>query len=121
MQKVNWIKIASIIMFCGVAAGAFGAHALKDKLSEYSLGIWNTATLYLFIHGLAILITGFFSRNDPEVASKLIGTQICFALGVLIFSGSLYALAVTDIKILGAITPIGGVLFLVGWLLMLKI
>ena len=108
-------------MFLGVAAGAFGAHALKSKLSDYSIGIWNSASLYLFIHGLAILVTGFLSKNDPDTASKLLLPQICFALGIVIFSGSLYALAVTDIKVLGAITPIGGVLFLVGWILMIRL
>ena len=113
-----WTKLFSSLLFIGVAAGAFGAHGLKDRLSEGSLAIWHTATLYLFIHALAGLFLSIISTLNVELQLKASATIVCFFVGILIFSGSLYALAISDIKILGAITPIGGVLFLVGWVLL---
>lgn len=99
-----------------VALGAFGAHALKDILSEYSTGIWHTAVQYQMFHATGILVIGIL------MSQKLIGNTtllkwagILMNGGIIFFSGSLYVLAVTGIKILGAITPIGGVLFLTAW------
>lgn len=103
-----------------VAFGAFGAHALKEILDEYSRGIWETAVQYQMFHATGLLIIGLL------MSSKLLGevkqlnlAGIFFNLGIVFFSGSLYVLAISGIKVLGAITPIGGVLFLAGWLLII--
>lgn len=103
-----------------VAFGAFGAHALKEILDEYSRGIWETAVQYQMFHATGLLIIGLL------MSSKLLGevkqlnlAGIFFNLGIVLFSGSLYVLAISGIKVLGAITPIGGVLFLAGWLLII--
>ncbi len=100
--------------------GAFGAHALKEILDEYSRGIWETAVQYQMFHATGLLIIGLL------MSSKLLGevkqlnlAGIFFNLGIVFFSGSLYVLAISGIKVLGAITPIGGVLFLAGWLLII--
>ena len=106
------------IFFCvlSVIMGAFGAHALKDRLSEYSMSIYDKAVLYQFFHAFAVLFVA--------VLNKVIDTQdfsisgILLIIGILLFSGSLFILAITDIKWLGAITPIGGTLFIIGWLIL---
>ena len=104
-------------MLAGVALGAFGAHALKTRLTAESLQIYHTAVLYHFIHGLAVFIVAFALVQAPENA-RLRMAGFAFCLGILIFSGSLYALSVTGLRGLGALTPIGGLLFLAGWALL---
>ncbi len=103
------VSIAAILGFTGVALGAFGAHGLKDVLAANgTLAIWQTAVLYHLVHAVASL---WVAERRPVV------TWI-WAAGVAVFSGSLYALALTNARWLGAITPIGGVLFLAGWALL---
>jgi len=107
---MNWTAIGSVCLGLAVILGAFGAHGLKDKLDPYSMGIYEKAVFYHFIHALGILI-----------ASQMQRTQwVCGLLffGILIFSGSLYALAISGVRILGAITPIGGVCFIAAWFLL---
>ncbi len=102
--------------FIGVVCGAFGAHALKARLSPELLAVWKTAVDYQFYHALALLLVGLLALQRP---SPMLGyAALCFALGVLVFSGSLYALALSGVRWLGAITPIGGLLFLFGWALL---
>lgn len=110
-----WLRIAGLTMFLGVALGAFGAHALKTKLDAYSLEIYKTAVLYHLIHGIGIFIVANLSTliND----SKIQWAGILFVAGIVLFSGSLYLLAVTGQKWLGAITPLGGLAFLAAWIL----
>ncbi|HBM79027.1 MAG TPA: DUF423 domain-containing protein [Verrucomicrobiales bacterium] len=104
------IRLGSALVFLGVALGAFGAHGLEAILEENQrVETWNTAVLYQLIHGMGLLFTGLF-RTPPR------GVWICFTLGILIFSGSLYVLALTNFTKLGMITPIGGLAFLLGWL-----
>lgn len=104
------LSIAAILGFLGVALGAFGAHGLKDLLTANgTTAIWLTAVQYHLIHAVAGL---WAADRRPRL------TWI-WAAGVVIFSGSLYLLALTNIRWLGAITPIGGVLFLVGWALLI--
>lgn len=104
-------------MFLAVALGAFGAHGLKNKLTTDMLAIYNTAVHYHMIHALGLIAAGI-------VAQWLAGSSMLnwagwsFFVGILFFSGSLYILSVTGIKWLGAITPIGGVAFLIGWLML---
>ena len=101
--------------FIAVALGAFGAHALEGVLSQYGEGIWDTAVQYQMFHAAAILVVGilgyiFGASKALKVAAWTMN------LGIVFFSGSLFVLALTEIKVLGAITPIGGVLFLTGWI-----
>lgn len=93
-----------------VALGAFGAHGLKDVLTRHgTAAIWETAVFYHFVHSIVLLILG--SRMP-----LLRGAWVCFLVGIFIFSGSLYLLAFTGVRWLGAITPVGGVSLILGWL-----
>lgn len=112
-----FLMLGSISGFLSVALGAFGAHALKEKLDEYSLGIFHTGVTYQTTHALALVLVALLLKWYAD-SSGLVWAGWCFVAGTLIFSGSLYTLAMTGIKVLGAITPIGGVLFLVGWALL---
>lgn len=104
------ISIAALLGFTGVALGAFGAHGLKDVLAANgTLAIWQTAVLYHLVHAVASL---WAAERKPVV------TWI-WAAGIAVFSGSLYMLALTNIRWIGAITPIGGILFLIGWAMLL--
>lgn len=94
----------------GVAAGAFGAHALRDLVPASDLAVWDTAVRYQLFHALALLLLGLSGGVRLHFAGVFI------ALGTVVFSGSLYLLVLTDTRWLGAITPIGGVLLIVGWL-----
>ena len=103
-----------------VGFGAFGAHALKDRLSEHYLAVWETAVQYQMFHAIALLAIGILS------SSALFGpsTQLSWAgylilAGIVIFSGSLYVLSLSGIGVLGAITPIGGVAFIAGWIMLI--
>ncbi|HET8883663.1 MAG TPA: DUF423 domain-containing protein [Solimonas sp.] len=109
-----WLTTGALYGFLGVAFGAFGAHALRARLSADMLAIWKTAVDYQFYHALALLLVGLWIAQQPARALNVAG--ICFALGILLFSGSLYALALSGVRVLGAITPFGGLLFLLGWL-----
>jgi uncharacterized membrane protein YgdD (TMEM256/DUF423 family) len=97
----------------GVALGAFGAHALKERLGANHT-VWETAVQYQFLHAVGLLFLGLAGPYLPAVAINRIG--LLFLVGVVLFSGSLYVLALTDIKILGAVTPLGGLCFLAGWI-----
>lgn len=113
MKKI--LVTGAILMALGVIIGAFGAHGLKDKLSEYGLAIFEKGSFYHFVHGLGMILLP--SLVSAGLISEGIGVRvgIVFGLGIVFFSFSLYALAITDIKWLGAITPIGGTLFIAGW------
>ncbi|MCK9503120.1 MAG: DUF423 domain-containing protein [Porticoccaceae bacterium] len=106
--------IAAILGFSGVALGAFGAHGLKAVVSPAMLEVWKTAVSYQMYHVAPILLLGLFPAVLGSKARCL--ASICFVAGVLIFSGSLYALVVFDIPLLGMVTPVGGGLLLLGWL-----
>ncbi len=110
------ISFASFFAFFAVILGAFGAHALKEKLILLgTTEAWETAVLYHFIHSLALFAFGLWgsSRSLPAFFHKAITWS--WSVGILLFSGSLYALALGGPKFLGPITPIGGLLFIVGW------
>ena len=108
-----WIVFGATYGLLGVALGAFGAHALRERLAPEMLRVWETAVQYQFWHALALLAVGALALRAPAPGVAWAGGG--FALGVLLFSGSLYALALSGIRVLGAITPIGGVALLVGW------
>ena len=115
------VLIGAVSGFVGVAAGAFGAHALATRLSPRMLEVWKTGAHYQLIHSVALLALGaWLASGGPGtgfVGSLAQSAGWAFALGILIFSGSLYVLALTEIRWLGAITPIGGLGFLLGWIL----
>jgi uncharacterized membrane protein YgdD (TMEM256/DUF423 family) len=109
-----WTVVGAIYGFMAVACGAFGAHALQSRLDARLLQIWHTASHYQMAHALALVALGSWLSSNPGQNANVAG--VGFSVGTLIFSGSLYLLALTDIRWLGAITPIGGTLFLTGWL-----
>lgn len=108
---VNWIGIAAINLAIAVALGAFGAHGLKRLVSVQQLEWWHTATLYLFIHALGLLLVGLLIRLNYATQT----TAWLLQIGVLIFAGSLFAMTLDAPRWFGAITPIGGVLMIAGW------
>ena len=109
MSAVTLLRIAAAFCFVAVALGAFGAHALKATLqSSGMLDAWNKAVLYHFLHSIALLALALHGAGNRAAYFLLVA-------GILFFSGSLYAMALTNIRWLGAITPIGGVCFLAGW------
>lgn len=115
-----FIIAGAINAFLAVAFGAFGAHALKERLTERYLAIWETAVQYQMFHALALIAIGILLHPNLLGASGLLnGAGYAILIGIIIFSGSLFVLALSGIGILGAITPIGGVAFLVGWVLLI--
>jgi len=109
MTSAVCLRIAAVSGFLVVALGAFGAHGLKDILVKHgTLDVWEKAVLYQMFHTLALLLLA----SRPNVKA---GVAVCFLLGMIIFCGSLYGLAITNLRWLGAITPLGGVGFLIGW------
>ncbi len=110
-----WAKIASVLMFLAIALGAFGAHALKAQMSEYSLDVYKTAVLYHVIHALGLFAIAWLSQTVQDPKFGYAG--VLMILGIVIFSGSLYVLSITGMKWLGALTPIGGLCFLASWVL----
>jgi len=109
----TWLGIGSILMFVAVAAGAFGRHALKARLTPELLETFEIGTRYLVYHALALIAVSLLA---PHAGTVVQVAGVLFTAGILIFSGSLYALALTGARGLGAITPIGGLLLLAGWL-----
>jgi uncharacterized membrane protein YgdD (TMEM256/DUF423 family) len=115
---MNWTAIGAVLMGLGVMLGAFGAHGLRNRLDAYSMSVYEKAVFYHFVHALGILVVASLARAN---AISLSGqTRVCFllAVGIVVFSGSLYALAVSGMRMLGAITPIGGIAFIFAWLLL---
>jgi uncharacterized membrane protein YgdD (TMEM256/DUF423 family) len=106
--------LASVAMFTAVALGAFGAHALKARLTPDLAAVWQTAVQYHAWHGLALFGVGLLLAQDPGRGGVALAGWF-FVAGIVIFSGSLYALAFTGIRGLGAVTPIGGLALLAGW------
>jgi uncharacterized membrane protein YgdD (TMEM256/DUF423 family) len=114
-ERRLWIWGAMIIG-TAVVLGAFGAHAVKQHVDEISLGWWHTAADYQRVHGLGILaLAALWPRVQAVTQTKLILIARCFVVGVLLFSGSLYTMTLTQMRFLGAITPVGGSLWILGW------
>jgi uncharacterized membrane protein YgdD (TMEM256/DUF423 family) len=115
---MNWGATGAVLMGLAVGIGAFGAHGLKGRLDDYSMGVYEKAVLYHFLHALGILIVSILPRVDAISASA--GTWVCSFLlaGIILFSGSLYVLALSGITALGAVTPLGGLAFLAAWFLL---
>lgn len=108
-MSITFFRIAAALCFLGVGLGAFGAHSLKQTLENHGmLDVWNKAVFYHFIHAIALLVLALYGAANRSA------WWLLFA-GVFIFSGSLYVMALTNVRWLGAITPIGGLCFLAGW------
>ena len=104
----------SLLSMLSVILGAFGAHYLKNTLNDYSLSVFQTGVLYQFFHSIGILVLVLLSKSIDNLNLDL--SIWFFTIGIILFSGSLYLLAITGIKWLGAITPIGGMFFILGWM-----
>ncbi len=115
MNKLLWIKITAVCGTLAVALGAFAAHGLKPHLSPALMQTYQTAVQYHFIHTLALLAI----LNLPLSERLLQWVALCFLLGIILFSGSLYTLALTGIGAIGILTPLGGCAFIGGWLLLI--
>ncbi|MBX9733571.1 MAG: DUF423 domain-containing protein [Chitinophagaceae bacterium] len=119
MLKTNML-IASMLAALAVALGAFGAHGLKNYADEATLNTFETAVRYQFYHALALLIAGILFKNFPD--KKIKNACTFFIVGICLFSGSLYILTllkintITGLNFIGAITPVGGLSFILGWL-----
>lgn len=110
-----WLVLGAVNAFLSVAAGAFGAHALKARLPQDLLVIFETGARYHMYHALGLVAVGLLGQLRPS--PLLSGAGWAMLVGIVLFSGSLYALALSGVRVLGAITPLGGLGFLAGWLL----
>ena len=108
-----WLISAGIFGFLSVAFGAFGTHSLKNILDDYGRSIYEKAVLYQMFHTMALFAVGLMQHFSKEISFSAAGWG--FFIGIILFSGSLYLLAITGMKWLGAVTPFGGVAFLFGW------
>ncbi len=115
---MNWSAIGAIALALAVMIGAFGAHALEGRLDAYSRGVYETGVTYHFFHALGLLIVSLLPRIgalSPTQASRIC---LLLAVGIVLFSGSLYVLAISGEKMLGAVTPFGGLSFIAAWVLL---
>ncbi len=109
-----FLAAGAISAAISVAAGAFGAHALRARLAPDLLEVFKTGAQYQMYHALALLAAGWVAARSPGLAVAWAGAL--FLAGTLLFSGSLYALALSGVRVLGAVTPFGGVAFIAGWI-----
>ncbi|HEY7209825.1 MAG TPA: DUF423 domain-containing protein [Bryobacteraceae bacterium] len=115
---MNWTVTGALLMAAAVILGAFGAHGLRDKLDAYSLSVFEKAVFYHFLHAIGILVIAVLARvNTIPLRAQATVSWLLLA-GIILFSGSLYALAVSGVRALGAVTPLGGLAFIAGWLLL---
>lgn len=114
-DRARLVRLGAWAMVFGVALGAFGAHGLKARLAPDLLAIYETGVRYHLVHGLALFVAAWLAGDDRSRSARLAG--VLFAVGILLFSGSLYLLALTGVRALGAITPLGGVAWIVAWAL----
>lgn len=117
-MNARWIQLACLIAFIGVGGGAFGAHALKTRLEPDLLAHWDTGARYALFHVSGLVAVAVLAGSHPDRARAVGRAGVAFALGVLLFTGSLWALALTGQRGLGMITPLGGLSLLAGWLLL---
>lgn len=111
-----FIGIGAVLALIAVGTGAFGAHGLKERLTPDLLAVWKTAVEYHLAHALGLILIGLFANARPSGLVTAAGAALI--AGVALFSGSLYVLALSGVKWLGAVTPIGGLSFMIGWALL---
>ena len=114
MSPNFWITCGALINALGITLGAFGAHFFKTRLVAHDLITYETAVRYLLIHAMALIVLGLLAIVRENLALKLTGWL--FIIGIMLFSGSLFLLIATKVRLFGAITPVGGLCFIVGWL-----
>ena len=115
---MNWSAIGAIALALAVAVGAFGAHALQGRLDAYARGVYETGVTYHFFHALGLLIVSLLPRTGALSAARASRVCLLLAMGIVLFSGSLYVLAVSGQRMLGAVTPFGGLSFIAAWVLL---
>ncbi len=115
---MNWTVTGALLMTAAVGLGAFGAHGLRSRLDAYSMSVYEKAVFYHFVHALGILLVALLARTQAISLGGQARVGWLLFIGILIFSGSLYALAVSGVRVLGAITPLGGLAFVAGWLVL---
>jgi uncharacterized membrane protein YgdD (TMEM256/DUF423 family) len=113
ISEQAWFALGALLAFVAVALGAFGAHALKQRLSVDSLAVFETGVRYQMFHALALLAVAYAAERWSGGLAAAAG--ILFVAGIVLFSGSLYLLGLTGVRALGAVTPFGGLAFLAGW------
>ena len=113
-----WTSVAAGTLALAVMIGAFGAHALRDRLDAYSIGVYEKAVFYHFVHALGLLAVSLMPGAGVLTEAKAGWVCILLLAGIVLFSGSLYALAITGMRALGAVTPLGGLCFIAAWLLL---
>jgi uncharacterized membrane protein YgdD (TMEM256/DUF423 family) len=113
---VNWTATGAALLALAVAIGAFGAHALRERLDAYATGIYERAVLYHVVHALGLLALGIAIGAGVASGSPAALAGWLLLAGIVIFCGSLYALALSGVRALGAITPLGGLAFIAGWI-----
>jgi uncharacterized membrane protein YgdD (TMEM256/DUF423 family) len=106
-------SLGAIVVLISIALGAFGAHALAARLDARELNSWHTAARYQTFHGIALILTAFAYEKYPGRAARV--ASVAFIVGLVLFCGSLYALALGSPRAFGAVAPIGGLAFMVGW------
>ena len=113
-----WSGIGAAALGVAVAAGAFGAHGLRGRLDDYSMTIYERAVFYQFIHAIGLLVVPLFAHFEAISGNGAARVCVLLLAGIILFSGSLYALALSGVRILGAVTPFGGIAFILAWLLL---
>jgi uncharacterized membrane protein YgdD (TMEM256/DUF423 family) len=116
MTSSGWLSTGAVAAATAVGLGAFGAHGLKSRVTADLLAVFETAARYHLIHALAIVAVAWAAERYPGACSTAAGWL--FVAGIVLFSGSLYALVLTGVRGLGAITPLGGLAFIAGWILL---
>jgi uncharacterized membrane protein YgdD (TMEM256/DUF423 family) len=117
-MMMNWSAVGAFVLALAVIVGAFGAHALEGRLDAYAKGVYQTGVSYHFYHALGLLIVSFLPRIGALPASRAAWVCGLLLVGIVLFSGSLYVLAITGVRMLGAVTPFGGLSFIAAWLLL---
>ena len=114
-DRARLVRLGALAMAFGVALGAFGAHGLKSRIAPDLLAIYETGVRYHLVHGLALFVAAWLAGDGANRSARLAG--VLFVVGILLFSGSLYLLALTGVRALGAITPFGGVAWIAAWII----
>ncbi len=115
---MNYVFWGGVMLALGVGIGAFGAHGLQGKLDAYSMDIYQRAVLYHYVHALGLLLIGALAASNAISTSLSRWAGLLLLIGIVFFSGSLYILALTGNRTWGAVTPIGGVCFIAGWVVL---
>jgi uncharacterized membrane protein YgdD (TMEM256/DUF423 family) len=118
MEFMNWTAIAAILLALAVMIGAFGAHGLRGRIDDYSMTVYERAVFYHFVHALGMLIVSLMPRVGALTESRAGWISGLLCAGIVLFSGSLYVLAISGVRTLGAVTPFGGLAFIAAWLLL---